>query len=361
MATDSTTTTGTEKELTPVPSKKKKLPIRYIILAIFLITGILFGYSKWKFAHTHEETDNATVETWLMPVLPRTGGFIKSININDYDSAKAGSLLVEIDDAEMQAQLQEMDADLRSTMADIANAQASLNQAIVSLGSNKGNVSLNQLRINKAQQDYTRDASLYQQGAITKKQLDDSKFTLDQARQQLNTSISDFSGAQSRIAVLQSAITKAQASLDLKKARIEQQKLKLSYTKITAPISGKIGKRNISIGQFVQAGTPLFTIVNDSTYWIIANFKESQISKFRAGMPVDISIDAYPDIKFKGIIESLSDATGAKFALLPPENASGNFVKVAQRIPVKITINDVEKYRELMRAGLSATVTVPLK
>ena len=151
---------------------------------------------------------------------------------------------------------------------------------------------------------------------------------------------------------------KTTAALAVKQARIEQTKLKISYTKIFAPQSGKIGKKNISEGQFVQAGTPLFSIVDDSTYWIVANFKENQIQHLTPGKSVDIEIDALPDLKLKGTIQSVSDATGAKFSLLPPDNASGNFVKVTQRVPVKIEINDIAKYKTLLRAGLSVFVSV---
>ena len=143
----------------------------------------------------------------------------------------------------------------------------------------------------------------------------------------------------------------------VKRARINQQLIKISYTKIYAPQDGKIGKKTISIGQFVQIGTPLFSIVNDSTYWIVANFKENQIKALTTGKKVQIQIDAYPDMKLTGTVASLSEATGAKFALLPPDNSSGNFVKVTQRVPVKIWINDVNSVKHLLRAGLSASIT----
>ncbi|HRI21370.1 MAG TPA: HlyD family secretion protein, partial [Panacibacter sp.] len=138
-------------------------------------------------------------------------------------------------------------------------------------------------------------------------------------------------------------------------------KLKISYTKIYTPQPGKLGKKNVTVGQYVQAGTPMFSIVNDSTYWIIANFKETQIRKFYPGMPVEIALDAYPDLKIEGSVESLSDATGAKFSLLPPDNSSGNFVKVTQRVPVKIAIKDIAKYKDVLRAGLSAEITITVK
>ena len=147
----------------------------------------------------------------------------------------------------------------------------------------------------------------------------------------------------------------------MKKAKIEQTKLKLTYTKIYAPQAGKIGKKNVSEGQYVQAGTPLFSIVNDTTYWVIANFKENQLKKLYPGKEVDIEIDAFPDQKITGVIESLSDATGAKFSLLPPDNASGNFVKVTQRVPVKIQIKNINQYRNMLRAGLSVFVVADTK
>lgn len=343
------------------PAAKKKFQIKFVILPLILLGAAYFGYTKWDYARKHEVTDNATIETSLMPVLTRVSGYVKTISVNDYDTVHAGQLLVELDDAEMQAQLNEMEADLRSTLADVANAQASVNQANVGLGVNAGNMNLNKIRINKAQSDFERDKTLFEQGAITKKQFEDSKFNLEQSKQQLSTSGADMSGAQSKIAVLQSNVNKAASAVELKKARIEQQKLKISYNKIIASISGKIGKKNISIGQFVQPGTPMFTIVNDSTYWVIANFKENQISRFHEGMKVDIELDAYPELKLTGHIESLSDATGSKTALLPADNASGNYVKVTQRLPVKIAIDNLKEHKAILRAGFSAKVVVPLQ
>jgi membrane fusion protein, multidrug efflux system len=343
------------------PEKKKKSPIRFIIIAVILIAGGYFGYTKISFALSHETTDNAQVETQITPVLPRVSGYVKQIAVNDYDSAKTGQLLVTLDDEELKTQLTQMEADYQAAEADISNARAALNNAVVSLSVNKGNIDLNDTKVKQAKEDYDRNQNLFADQAITKKQLNDSRYSLEQASQQYNNSKSDLSTAQTRIAILQSTIQKSIATLASKKAAIEQQELKISYSKIYAPTSGKIGKRNVTEGQFVQAGTPLFSIVNDTAYWVVANFKETQIEKFHDGMPVDLSLDAYPDIKIKGTIASLSEATGARFSLLPPDNASGNFVKVTQRVPVKINIENVNQYRNILRAGLSVYVTVPTK
>jgi membrane fusion protein (multidrug efflux system) len=342
-------------------TKKRKSPLKYIILGVILIAGAIFGYNKISFAMTHETTDNAQVETQIIPVLPRVSGYVKSIAVSDYDSVKAGQLLVELDDEELQTQLAQMEADYQAAEADVLNAKATLNNANVSLNVNKGTISLDQVKLQQAQEDYERNQKLFADQAITKKQLDDSRYVLQAATQQVNNSGSDYSAASSRIAISQASIKKTQAALAVKRAAIEQQKLKISYTKIYAPQAGKIGKRNVTIGQYVQTGTPLFSIVNDTTYWIVANFKETQIEKFHDGMPVNIELDAYPDVKLNGTIESLSEATGAKFSLLPPDNASGNFVKVTQRVPVKIDINSIDKYRNILRAGLSAYVSINTK
>ncbi len=340
---------------------EKKSPLKIIILVLVFAVAGYFGYKKIHFILTHETTDNAQIETQITPVLPRVAGYVKSIAVKDYDSVKTGQLVVELDDAELQSQLAEMEADYRQAEVDVTNAKAAQNNAVVSLRVNKGNIDLTQMRKKKADDDLKRDQNLFNDQAITRKQLDDSKFNVESAIQQVENSKTDLVAAESRIAVLQAGVQKAAAGLDVKKAKIEETKLKLTYTKIFAPQAGKIGKKNVSEGQYVQAGTPLFSIVNDTTYWVIANFKENQLKKLYPGKEVDIEIDAFPDAKVKGIIESLSDATGAKFSLLPPDNASGNFVKVTQRVPVKIQIKDINKYRNMLRAGLSVFVSAETK
>jgi membrane fusion protein (multidrug efflux system) len=338
--------------------EEKKSLVRPIILTVVFLIAAFFGYKKIHYALTHETTDNAQIETQITPVLPRVSGYVKTIAINDYDSVKPGQLVVELDDAELQTQLLEQEADYKEAEVDVINAKATLNNTMVSLRVNKGNIDLSDVRSNKAKEDLQRDQNLYNDQAITKKQLDDSKFNLETAVKQADNTRNDLSSAESRIAVLKAGIQKAEAALGSNQAKIEQTKLKISYTKIFAPQAGRIGKKNVSLGQFVQAGTPLFSIVNDTTYWVVANFKENQLNKLVPGKEVNIEIDAYPDLVLKGTIENLSDATGAKFSLLPPDNASGNFVKVTQRLPVKIRINDIEKYRSILRAGLSVYVSI---
>lgn len=342
-------------------NNKKKSPLRLIIIGLVLIAGAFFGWKKISYAMHHESTDNAQVETLLVPVLPRVPGYVKQIRVRDFDSVRAGDLVAELDDAEMQSQLLQMQADLASAEAELANARAALNNAQVSLKVNHGNIDLANIKMQKAQKDFNRDKNLFAEQAITQRQLDDSRYGFESSTQQVGNAKNELTAAESRISILSAGIKKAEANLAARKAAIEQQQLKISYTRIYAPLAGKIGKKNVSEGQFVQAGAPIFTIVNDTTFWIVANFKENQIRKLRPGMDVDIELDAYPNLKLKGKVESLSDATGARFALIPPDNASGNFVKVTQRVPVRIEFVNPKEHKDILRAGLSANISIPVE
>src|SRR5689334_3474935 len=175
----------------PVQEKKKKSPVRLIVLAIALIVAGFFGYKKISYAVHHETTDNAQVETQLVPVLPRVSGYIKSIYVKDYDSVQTNQLLVEMDDAELQTQLLQMEADYQTAVADLASAKASLNNAVVSLNVNRGNIDINKVKLDKAQADYSRNKNLFAESAITQRQLEDSKFDYETYQKQLLNSQND--------------------------------------------------------------------------------------------------------------------------------------------------------------------------
>ena len=310
---------------------------------------------------THETTDNAQIETQIVPVLPRVAGYIKMLAVTDFDSVHTGQLLAELDDADIQVQMAQALADSVTAVADLQNAKVSLQSAEKSLSVNKGMLQLNEVKYTQAKTDFERNEKLYRDQAITEKQFTESKFQMETAKQNLENSKNDLSAAESKLPILQAVINKCEASLQMKHTKIEEIKLKLQYTHIYAPANGKIGRKNVTNGQYVQAGMPLFSIVNDSIYWVTANFKENQIRNLFAGKQVDLRVDAFPDESLTGTIESISDATGAKFALLPPDNSSGNFVKVTQRVPVKIKINEPEKHRNIMHAGLSVFVTATIQ
>jgi membrane fusion protein (multidrug efflux system) len=338
--------------------KKKQANIRKVVIGTLLLVALYFGGKKIIFSITHETTDNAQIETSIVPVLTRISGYVKTIAIKDYDSVGQNQLVAEIDDAELQVQLLEQQSDLQQSMADVSNAQAQLENGILSLKNNKGVIDLRTIKQKKANSDLKRDENLFKEQAITRKQVEETEFQLASATQELANAQTELATANNRIAVLRQNVNRAMALIEMKKTKIKETELKLSYTKIITPSAGKIGKKNINIGQFVQAGTPLFSIVNDSSYWIVANFKESQLASLQEGKNVKIRLDAFSDLNIEGTIVSLSDATGAKFSLLPPDNSSGNFIKVTQRIPVKIAINNQAAFKNKLRAGMSVFITV---
>ena len=338
--------------------KKKQANIRKVVISTLLVVALYFGGKKVIFSITHETTDNAQIETSIVPVLTRISGYVKTISIKDYDSVGQNQLVAEIDDAELQMQLEEQKADLQQSLADVSNAQAQLENGILALKNNKGQIDLKTIKQKKSNNDLIRDQNLFKEQAITRKQLEETEFQLSSSNQELSNAQTELATANNRIAVLRQNVNRANAMIDMKKTKIKETELKLSYTKIMTPSAGKIGKKNINIGQFVQAGTPLFSIVNDSSYWIVANFKESQLESLQEGKKVNIRLDAFADLAIEGTIVSLSDATGAKFSLLPPDNSSGNFIKVTQRIPVKIAINNQAAFKNKLRAGMSVFITV---
>ncbi len=370
-------------------SIKKKSPVRFIVLGVVLLTALFFGWRWYDHGQHYETTDNAQIETHSSPVLARVAGYLHAVNVTDFSTVKAGDTLAVIDDMEAKIAVQQAEADYRQAQADYEQAKAEITASQADLrnarvgrdnaGLNVDAVSANAeviaVRRDKAFTDYQRDQKLLLDKAITTKQLEDSKARYDELVKSYEAAISQESfskgGVNSSDVQIQKVqanlqrnaaqLKRAEATIAVRKAQLDQMQLRLSFTRIPAPIAGKIGKKNMEPGQYVQPGQTLCTIVNEDTYWIIANFKETQIGRMAEGQPVEIHLDAYPDKVITGKIASLSEATGAKFSLLPPDNASGNFVKVTQRVPVKIALDDVESLRGLLRAGLSAEVEVKVQ
>ncbi|MEO8149523.1 MAG: HlyD family secretion protein [Bacteroidia bacterium] len=346
---------------TATTETKKKSQVPRIIAAALFIGAAIYGFIKFEYNLSHETTDNAQIETHIMPVIARVSGYVDKVNIHDYDTVSKGAVLVVIDSSEFALALNEMNADYNQALADLENAKANIENARLATNVSGSTVELMQVKLNKAKSDYERDQNLFKDNAITSKQLDDSKANYETLQKQIVTSNDDKSVTNSRIAIAEAGARKAEAVVELKKSRIDQQKLKLSYTKLIAPVAGKVSKKNIEPGQFVQAGQTLFSIVSDSDYWIVANFKETQLEHMKIGQEVNIKIDSYPDLDIKGKVVSMSDATGAKFSLLPADNSTGNFVKVTQRVPVKIEIINLQEYKNILKAGLSLDVAVSTK
>lgn len=326
-----------------------------------MLVAAVFGIRKINHSMHYEETDNAQIESNAIPVLSRIAGYVDTLNVGDYQDVKAGQLLLSVDDREFAIAVQQAEADLLTARADLATAQATLLNTNQNRSLASANEDVQQIRLQKSVSDLKRDEALFREGSITQKQYEDSKSAFETAQKQLGANKEQVAVAASQTGTSRAQIEKAEAMIKVREAALENAKLKLTYTRITAPASGRVGKVNLHPGQYLQPGAPLFSIVNNEQFWIIANFKETQLAKLKIGQEVDVRIDGYPDQKITGKISSFSDATGAKFALLPADNATGNFVKITQRVPVKIDFDNPAAVKSVLKAGLSVTVDVKVK
>ncbi len=324
----------------PAPKKRNIAP--FVIAPAVLIAGF-FGISAVIHNLDFESTDNAQIETNATPVVSRLAGFIDSVSVRDYDGVVNGQLLISIDDREYVLAVMQAETDL-------ANEQVTL-----------ANEDVQRTRVQKAIDDLKRDEGLFKDAAITQKQLDDSRNNAESAQKQFTANQRQVSFANSQIITSEAQIRKAQATVETRVAALDLAKLRLSYCNVYAPVNGRIGKRNLEVGQYVQPGQPLMIVVNSDKFWIVANFKETQLENMKVGQEVNIKLDGYPDVEIKGKVSSFSLATGSKFSLLPPDNATGNFVKITQRVPVKIELDDDAKYKDILKAGLSVDVEVKVK
>ncbi|WP_341838018.1 HlyD family secretion protein [Chitinophaga pollutisoli] len=344
-------------ETAPASPRRGKVVARLIFIAI-LLTGAIFGVKQWLYARHHETTDNAQVEGHSAPVIARVAGYVKGLNVQDYGNVHLHDTLVTIDDEEYRIALRQAEADAQQASADLATARANLANANAGITVAQSNAQVALVKKDKSSADLRRDQALFDDQAITNRQLDDTKAASLTNDKQYLAARDNITLAASSVQVAAAKVQQAEALLASKQAAVEQAKLKLGYTHVTANIAGRIGRKNIEPGQFVQAGQSLFTIVDENGFYIVANFKETQLAHISVGQEADIEVDGFSDLHLKGHVTAISRATGAKFSLLPPDNATGNFVKIVQRVPVKISIDNADQYLDRLRAGLSVEVAL---
>lgn len=345
-----------EKPSKSKTESKKRSPVPIILAVLVIGFGGYFGWKALYHAMHYESTDNAQVEGYTVPVMARVAGYVQQVNIGDFQTTDKGRRLIIIDSAEYVIAVRQAEADLAVAQADLENAVSGRGTT----GQNKtvaiAGEDLQKVRLEKAQRDLERDRALLKEGSITQKQFDDSQAAYDQAIKQLRSNAEQVRLASVQSGSTEAQIKRAQATIKLRQTALDNARLRLSYVTVYAPASGRVGKISVQPGQFIQPGQTLFTIVDTTKYWVVANFKETQIAKMKVGQPVDLNVDGLPDDKIEGRIASFSDATGARFALLPPDNATGNFVKVTQRVPVRIEIDNAKTLASKLKAGMSVDV-----
>ena len=359
----------------PQPQPKKRSKVFLIILIVMICGGAWFGISKYTYAQHHEETDDAQLEADILPVIPRVSGYVKKIRVKDNQQVHAGDTLIVIDDRDLKIKLQEAEAGLATAQSSVEASRANTRAARSGIASSNAGVltvdaQIESAKVNltRATQDYSRYANLIQDHSITQQQFEQAQATKDLAEKQLLILQQQKRQASSQTGVISSQSNATAQSIGVAESVVKQRevdvsnaKLNLSYAVITAPEDGKVSKVNVQEGQLLQAGQSTFNIVHNSNLWVVANFKETQYSKMVIGQKVVVYVDAFPKHDFDAVLSSFSPATGAKFSLLPPDNASGNFVKVVQRLPVKIEFtNPQDSLLKRLRPGMNVNVDVHL-
>ena len=360
------------EDSTKKTGKRKRLIIVSSILGLALVLGIFFYIRAKGF----ETTDNAQIDADIIPIRTSVSGYVKEVRFTDNTKVKKGDTLLIINDEEFQARVLQAEAALENAKANLVavknNADAgdlNASAAFLSSETTAQNIDVAKTRLNKIKEDYRRIKNMYASKAATKAELDAIEAELAVAEAQFKAATNQYKASSAQSAGVKSQATGQKSMIALAEALVKQRsaelslaKTQLGYTIVKAPCDGLVSKRSVDQGQFVTVGTPVCSAIDNTTLWVTANFKETQIEHIKMNQSVEVKVDAYPSLSITGKVDSYIGATGAKFSLLPPDNSTGNFVKIVQRVPVKIKLVGLTaEQRALLLPGLSAFVSVSVK
>jgi membrane fusion protein (multidrug efflux system) len=328
------------------------------VVVLGLAAAVQYGTEYWRTGRFMVDTDDAYVQADNTLIAPRVSGYISQVLVADNQPVKTGQVLARIDDRDYQTALRQAVADRETAEAEIRSidAQLALQTSMIEQASQQMAAADAALRF--AQQDHARYESLSRSGAGTVQSDQQTQSTLLQRAAAMAQSRAALMAARQQVDVLQAARVKAQAQLEHYRAAEQQARLNLGYTTLTAPVDGTVGARTLRVGQYVQAGTQLMAVVPLGAVYIVANYKETQLTHVRPGQPVEISVDTFPGARIHGHVDSVAPATGLQFALLPPDNATGNFTKIVQRLPVKIVLDRAPDAADWLRPGMSVEPSI---
>src|SRR5580700_12113884 len=348
----------------PLPRKivaHRRSPRLVLTLGIALLliaAAVAYGGYYWVVGRFLESTDDAYVQADSTIIAPKVSGYLSAVLVEDNQPVKADQPLAKIDDRDYVAALDQAKADVATARADIDNVTATLHQQQAIIAQARATVAVDQANLTYAEQENARFSSLAKIGGASLEVAQQAASKRDTAQATLTRDTAAVTAAEEQVGVLQAQLAKDKATLQHNEAVQEQAQLNLGYTNIVAPIDGVVGNRSLRVGEYVQAGTELMAVVPLAAVYVVANFEETQLARMQAGDPVGIVVDTYAGKSVKGHIDSIAPASGQEFALLPPDNATGNFTKIVQRIPVKIAIEPDDPLRGDLRPGMSVTATV---
>ncbi len=354
--------TITAEDLRPAPSAVKKLNLRKLLLtgaALVALAGATwYGWDYWTVGQYLVSTDDAYVKADNTTVAPKVSGYLHQVLVGDNERIKAGQTLARIDDRDFRVALDQAKADVGAAQAAISSKQAQLEVQEAVINAAKATIEVDQAAVTFAAQDNKRytDLAASGSGSVQNAQLAQSRIASAHAAEARDNA--NLISAQRQVDLLKAEIVQAEASLARARAIQSQAELNLGYTTIIAPIDGVVGNRTLRAGQFVQAGTQLMSVVPATGAYVVANYKETQLTDVHEGQAVDIAVDMFPGQIVHGHVDSIAPASGQEFALLPPDNATGNFTKVVQRIPVKIALDRGNTDIIELRPGMSVIPTI---
>jgi membrane fusion protein, multidrug efflux system len=326
-----------------------------IVLALVGLVALIYWWLVGRFIQT---TDDAYLQADSMTVAPKVSGYVTDVYVGDNASVKAGDPLVRLDGRQYQAALDQAMATSDARKADIQRAQAGIEQQQAAIEQARAQLLVAQISARHAEDEVRRYDPLAKTGAESGDQMSVLISNRDQAQATVVADKAALDQAQSKVADLNAQIAQAHAQLEAAQASAKQSQLDLQDTLIRSSLAGRVGDRTVRVGQYAQPGTRLMTVVPVQGIYLTANFKETQIGRMRAGQSAKIHVDALPDGDLHGVVDSFAPGTGSEFALLPPENATGNFTKIVQRVPVRIRVDADEQTLKKLVPGLSVTVDV---
>lgn len=356
-------------------NKKRTIKRIYNVIVVLLLLGALaYIFSRFHHGSNVEYTDDAQVQRHITPINTRIQGFIKEIRFEEYQHVHKGDTLVIIEDAEYRLKLAQAEAGLKGTKVSSDVISAGMNTTagnvhVAATGVSVAAAGIEEARVNmeNAKTDFNRYAELLKEEAVTQQQYDDAKTRYDAAKTRYDAAVARQTQAQASEQAVglvkheqQQRLTQNTSNISVGQAAINLARLNLSYTVIVATADGVMGRKDIHVGQLVQPGQQLASIVDDNEVWVIANYRETQLPSIAIGKEVTIKADAIPDVEYTGVVESLSPATGSAYSHVAADNATGNFVKVEQRVPVRIAIKKGDKAADItkLRAGLNVETLV---
>jgi membrane fusion protein (multidrug efflux system) len=324
-----------------------------MVLVLIIVAATI---SFFMVGGSHESTNDAYVEARVVRISPKVSGQVISLRVDDNDAVKAGDLLLEIDPVDYQAKVDQATAAVTAAQSAVEQAKATVLRADANVGEAQAAARAAATEALRRASDHRRYAAMGTDG-VSAQQVETAKHAMDAAKDQQDAAEQKAVAAAAELNVAKTNIGSAEAQVAAAKAQLRFAQLQLQYTRVYAPESGTVTKRNVENGAFISAGQPLLAIVRPER-WVVANFKEVQLHHMRVGQPVEVKVDSFPDTPLRGRVQSLQSGTGSRFELLPPENATGNWVKVVQRLPVKIVFEPDQPGVQRLEPGMSAEVSV---